>query len=79
MAEYLEKSMCVRLINDPRLFCSEALERAILCAPSADVAPVVHGRWLGYECSVCGVSSEYGSSNYCPNCGAKMDGGDGNG
>ena len=32
------------------------------------------------ECSVCGWSIEeyVGDYAYCPNCGAKMDGGDGN-
>lgn len=45
----------------------------------ADVAPVVHARWIGNcMCSVC-----HGSSNgwavqqgydFCPHCGAKMDG-----
>lgn len=57
-------------------------QRAILDAPAADVAPVRHGRWKRYgrnlgECSNCGeiVNIRY---NYCPNCGAKMDGGDGN-
>lgn len=46
----------------------------------ADVAPVVHGEWLCAEtddeqfflCSVCN-DKEYWESNYCPNCGAKMD------
>ena len=67
-------------------------QRAILDAPAADVAPVAHGRWVdAYPdiepnpmfmygiCSECGF--EQGISkylNYCPNCGAKMDGGDGN-
>ena len=55
--------------------------------PPADVAPVRHGRWLGwgksgtptYEnygtCSVCGEDAEIYTEhrNYCPNCGAKMD------
>ena len=57
--------------------------------PSADVAPVRHGRWVdAYPdiepnpmfmygiCSEC--EFEQGISkylNYCPNCGAKMDGG----
>lgn len=53
--------------------------------PAADVAPVVHGRWNnmdGYKtrkvCSECGWDvPEYGKFySYCPNCGAKMDGGD---
>lgn len=49
-------------------------------APAADVAPVVHGRkiedgdigcfWL---CSLCGECLPYGA-NYCPNCGARMEG-----
>ena len=52
--------------------------------PAADVAPVVHGRWDnmdGYKtrkvCSECGWDvPEYGKFySYCPNCGAKMDGG----
>ena len=55
-------------------------------APAADVALVVHGRWnsmdgykTGRACSVCGWDvPEYGKFySYCPNCGAKMDGGDG--
>ena len=54
-------------------------------APAADVAPVVHGRWKPTEypfmtecedCSNCGNRTVWGSGwNYCPDCGAKMDGG----
>ena len=56
--------------------------------PAADVAPVRHGRWEKqsglYSCSECGKTCpydvqadviEYWACNYCPNCGAKMDGG----
>lgn len=53
--------------------------------PAADVAPVRHGRWVDtdYEfaqCSLCKypVYAAWNATNYCPNCGAKMDGGDGN-
>ena len=48
--------------------------------PSADVVEVRHGRWTGktYKCSLCGkwVDPLQGDAdmNYCPNCGAKMDG-----
>ena len=59
---------------------------AILKAPAADVAPVAHGRWEQTEapfmnecedCSVCGYRTVWGHRfNYCPNCGAKMDGDD---
>ena len=60
--------------------------------PSADVAPVRHGRWvsvphkLARVCSVCNRDEPYKFADidadvydYCPNCGAKMDGGAGNG
>lgn len=58
--------------------------------PSADVVEVVHGRWEHpcfdvsdyWRCSACGEEwfFEYDPTeaetkvNYCPNCGAKMDG-----
>ena len=51
---------------------------------AADVAPVVHGRWDIMEgtktrriCSKCRWDvPEYGKFySFCPNCGAKMDGG----
>lgn len=45
--------------------------------PSAE--PVQHGKWIEYpiadgmnQCSECGVL-RFGESNYCPNCGARMD------
>lgn len=49
--------------------------------PSADVAPVRHGRWevidteepRRYGCSACKRLSWH-MDNYCPNCGARMDG-----
>ena len=59
--------------------------------PAADVAPVVHGRWIGAplcgndncRCSECGSWHNIHANlrgeimqKYCPNCGAKMDGGD---
>jgi len=57
------------------------LAAAIETAPTLDVMPVVHGRWE-YErgdptlvpCSVCRfLMLRYNTTNYCPNCGAKMD------
>lgn len=46
---------------------------------AADVAPVVHGRWevdeFGRCCSACKeyIPDDFAPSEYCPNCGAKMD------
>ena len=57
--------------------------------PAADVAPVRHGRWIEkekytfgimYDCSLCEdrILDNGHPWNYCPNCGAKMDGCNGN-
>ena len=61
---------------DDALCCIETI-------PVADVAPVRHGRWLCVDtdteqfflCNRC-KKKEYWESNYCPNCGCRMDGGD---
>lgn len=64
----------------------ELLQRVVLDlvdnAPSVDVAEKNEGGWKGqgfgdYRCSLCWET--YSGANrfsYCPNCGAKMDGGD---
>ena len=52
--------------------------------PAANVPPVRHGEWQEingiFRCSLCEYSFEHEGYqhffNYCPNCGAKMDGGD---
>ena len=57
--------------------------REVSDAPTADVAPVVHGRWgdngipdsMLYGCSVCGFTCGANSFLYCPMCGARMVGG----
>ena len=61
-------------------------DKDIMNIPSADVAPVKHGHWvkeksdvlIHWHCSVCKncYYLEEPNANYCPNCGAKMDGGD---
>ena len=54
--------------------------------PNADVAPVCHGQWEeasdgdGIVCpfcrtDFCTIIYDTEHFNYCPNCGAKMDGG----
>lgn len=58
--------------------------------PAADVTEVRHGRWIEdhdyLKCPECGVMVKWdftffdiGNWNYCPNCGAQMDGGAENG
>ncbi len=50
--------------------------------PAADVVPVVHGRWVPFHseaagdiqyCSACEIGFA-AKTDYCPHCGAKMDG-----
>lgn len=69
-----------------RLF-ADGVYAVIAAFPAAEVVPVVHGRWIhdgrrikgGIDwchCSECGKSDNFcARTNYCPNCGAKMDGG----
>lgn len=65
-----------------------ALREALGRVETVDAVPVVHGRWRedtgGYGfwiCSHCGFVSEASAADllyrYCPMCGAKMDGKDG--
>lgn len=58
-------------------------DEAIECVdiqPTADVQPVVHGKWsrlsFGVTAQICSVCENLASIkfNYCPNCGARMDG-----
>lgn len=89
MAEYITKKAAINAVESApiELFQSEweEIEEAIDAAPTADVVPVVHGWWNATEtCSLCGEKStegldattwNYWLPNYCPHCGAKMDGG----
>lgn len=98
MAEYIDRDSLLSDITaavDHRgmgVIIGQTLMRYIKRQPAADVAPVVHGRWVHsrYEdcaeqfelvkCSQCNheayaMAFYVRGGNYCPNCGAKMDGG----
>lgn len=63
----------------------KAIATHIEAIPAADVVEVVHAYWIQIDqtkckCSRCKVITliaqyPHGDKNYCPNCGAKMDGG----
>nr|UWG15763.1 MAG: hypothetical protein [Bacteriophage sp.] len=125
MAEYINREKAKSLLHIEYAYAAEQLLDEI---PTADVAPVVHGRWIftkrhlwykdengnidewrvdngfhngpecqichaafcehctpdwstteceigHYYCSECAETSRDAHENYCPNCGAKMDGG----
>ena len=85
MDEYIKRKAVIDLITR-RYENPEICTQEINSIPAADVVPVVHGRWVPTkapfmneceDCSVCGYRTVWGHRyNFCPNCGAKMDGGD---
>lgn len=139
MDEYIERAAAVKVILRERKPTNSVaqnrmlsiIQRDLLTMCAADVAPVVHGRWIftkrhlwykdengnidewrvdngfhngpecqichtafcehctpdwstteceigHYYCSECEETSRDAHENYCPNCGAKMDGGNNN-
>lgn len=84
MAEYIEREALLEEAESRIMWGQSAIAvyEAIREAPAADVAPVRPGRWIYVDtdkeeffvCNRC-KKKEYWESSYCPNCGAKMDGG----
>lgn len=88
MAEYIERETMIQAIREYSGFFQDSpstnhmilkmeAEDVARDLEAADVAPVVHGRWEPYrknlgKCSECGEVVQI-RSNYCPDCGAKMD------
>ena len=88
MSDYIKKEDAVNTIRNAFTgMTADTLELRINDIPSADVAPVRHGRWIDEEptvikCSACGeefndeivyMTYPYNNLRYCPGCGAKMD------
>lgn len=60
--------------------CAEADDRRTITNGDKIRQPVRRGRWeCGGVCSECGLDNEELKTDYCPNCGARMDGGAENG
>ena len=85
---YIERESAIKsLLNDSPEQVGYSREDAADCIrymDAADVAPVRHGRWIAIkvpnewdkgQCSECRsiFNSSVWGTNYCPNCGAKMD------
>ena len=88
MSEYIEREAAYedfeKCNSENPKWTPSRVKALIARQKAADVGQVRHGRWKCHgdcgvtECSVCGWSIEeyVGDYAYCPNCGAKMDGGD---
>ena len=86
MDEYIKREAVIDLITR-RYENPEICTQEINSIPAADVAPVVHGRIIRLledgryrrRFSCCGedatIITQWAWPKYCPNCGAKMDGG----
>lgn len=90
MFEYVEREALLKKMETiypliQSIYLPKVIEKFVKEAPAADVAPVVHGRWIlrntcgpnteKYHCSVCDkIPRSLCPEIFCPNCGARMDG-----
>ncbi len=82
MYEYIEREALRDALYDADAITMNGV-KILNQFPSTDVSPVRHGRWVCVDtdneqffiCNRC-KRREYWESNYCPNCGARMDGDD---
>lgn len=90
MSRYIDVECdCVKEVINRRVFNSrEDIQDFLDNIPTVDVAPVRHRRWIIFEiwcgdgkerkyyrCSECDKANAI-RSNFCPNCGARMNEGD---
>lgn len=83
MDEYIEREAAEDAVGEARLKGLNPLWE-LRDVPAADVVPVVHGKWMPFHseaagdiqyCSDCEIGFD-AKTDYCPHCGAKMDGDD---
>lgn len=79
MSDYISREAATEIVKRTSGDYAAAFSE-IRKLPAADVEPVVHGRKIEdgdiggfWMCSLCGEWLPYGA-NYCPSCGARMDG-----
>ena len=81
--EYIERNALIAEYDRIHVGAPGGARKLMVEAPAADVVEVKHGKWIHdynnvYGCSEClerETMSPKKPKNYCPNCGAKMDGG----
>ena len=89
MKEYIEKAVALEALSKSGVTCNMRAHKIVASIQAADVVEVRHGRWLTTDayphhlyCSVCYKTYAKNAkwvneldlpTNYCPNCGARMD------
>ena len=89
MKEYIERASVHSIIEQTStlMFTRGKMHEQVDSLPAADVAEVRHGRWIlerepdgtpyCFHCSVCDNDFHHigimTATDYCPNCGARMD------
>lgn len=86
MSDYIKREVALAVLESASALgmSFEDADIMIRNLPAADVAPIVHGQWETNSntpdtliCSVCGCGLDmwkHDPHNYCPHCGARMDG-----
>ena len=79
--EYIEREALIAEYDRVHKGPAGGARKLMVDAPAVDAVEVVHGKYIHkgawhIECSACGyVLAHIGEAqNYCPYCGAKMDG-----
>lgn len=92
MPEYIKRETAIKRVMETKWESGSdgaAAMEIVAATPAADVATVRYGRWIerksfhaeggiSAKCSACQKDVQYLGNplKYCPNCGAKMDGGE---
>ena len=89
MSDFISREAALKAANEwvseacmaPVMRVSRLLDK-LQKVPAADIAPVVHGKWIPFHsqaagdiqyCSACDVGFD-APMGFCPHCGARMDG-----
>ena len=87
--ELIEREAAIAKVEPDEYYHSNEVKAMLEDLPTIDAAPVVHGRWTFggdgiIQCSLCEMTypsqgafkKAFYPMHYCPNCGARMDGGE---
>ena len=82
MTDYIRREDAQKALFAPEICYAPVQVKIIRELPAADVAEVVHAKWIPFHseaagdiqyCSACDIGFD-ARMDYCPHCGARMDG-----